>query len=108
VTSLSSHVLDVERGRPATGVPIVLRHDGKIVSQQVTNAEGRVPRFTESDLGGGVYQLVFDVATYFRAQGQTALFFRQVTLDFTIDDAQPHYHVPLLLSAYACTSYRGS
>lgn len=110
--SLSTHVLDTEQGRPAAGVPIALtRLDGKqpaVLARGETDADGRI-----SDLGGGaiepgLYRLEFDAATYFRRWGGDAPFLSKVTIDFQVASDGGHYHVPLLLSRYACSSYRGS
>ncbi len=108
MTTLSTHVLDVERGVPAAGVPVVLLAGGRTLAEHATDAGGRVADLTGSSLPSGAYQLVFDVAAYLRAQGRPAPFLQRVTIEFAIDGSTPHYHVPLLLSAYACTSYRGS
>ena len=109
MTTLSTHVLDIERGAPAAGVPIALFRGEQRLTQAETNADGRI-----ADLAGGTllergsYRLVFDVAAYFARQGRAAPFLERVSIEFQINPADPHYHVPLLLSPYACTSYRGS
>ena len=108
MTSLSTHVLDVERGLPAVGVPVSLYRADQRLAAAETNHDGRI-----ADLGGGAletgtYRLVFDVAAYFAAQGRSAPFLRRVSLEFEMHGSDRHYHVPLLLSPYACTSYRGS
>jgi 5-hydroxyisourate hydrolase len=108
VTTLSTHVLDVERGSPAVGVPIALFLGERPLARASTNADGRIPDLAGGDLEPGTYRLVFDVAAYFTAQGGGAPFLRRVSIDFDVHSADPHYHVPLLLSRYACTSYRGS
>jgi len=108
MTTLSTHVLDLERGAPAAGVPIELIHGERSVARAATNADGRVPDLAGGSLQPGTYRLVFDVAAYFAAEGRTAPFLQRVSLDFEVHAADPHYHVPLLLSRYACTSYRGS
>jgi 5-hydroxyisourate hydrolase len=108
VTTLSTHVLDVERGSPAVGVPIELLHGEQSLGQAKTNADGRVPDLAGGPLASGTYRLVFDVASYFAAQGQGAPFLQRVSIEFDVNGTAPHYHVPLLLSRYACTSYRGS
>ena len=110
--SISTHVLDTERGEPAEGVPITLaRWDGEqlaTVATAVTDRDGRTPDFEEGTLRVADYRLIFDVASYFRARRGAAPFLTNVQIDFQIADAQRHYHVPLLLSRYSCTSYRGS
>jgi 5-hydroxyisourate hydrolase len=108
VTTLSTHVLDIELGVPATGVPIQLFRGDASLAQASTDADGRVTNLSGGSLEAGSYRLVFDVATYFAARGRAAPFLRRVSIDFDVQAADPHYHVPLLLSRYACTSYRGS
>jgi 5-hydroxyisourate hydrolase len=108
VTTLSTHVLDVERGVPAVGVPIALFAGDKQVAHATTDAGGRVADLAQGSLDSGTYQIVFDVAAYFATQGRAAPFLQRVSIEFQTNAADPHYHVPLLLSAYACTSYRGS
>ena len=83
------------------------------LTETVTNADGRVdgPMLAGADLRPGVYRLVFDVERYFRAKGvalPTPAFLGQVPLDFGVADAQAHYHVPLLVSPWAYSTYRGS
>jgi 5-hydroxyisourate hydrolase len=108
VTTLSTHVLDIERGSPATGVPIELYRGAQPLARAETNADGRVPDLAGGSLEPGTYRVVFDVGAYFAARGRTAPFLRRVCIDFDVHAADPHYHVPLLLSAYASTVYRGS
>jgi 5-hydroxyisourate hydrolase len=108
VTTLSTHVLDVERGVPAKGVPVALHRGADHISTRSTNAEGRIPDVAGGDLAAGVYRLTFDVAEYFHAQGRAAPFLQSVTIEFEAQSTDRHYHVPLLVSPYACTSYRGS
>jgi 5-hydroxyisourate hydrolase len=99
--TLSTHVLDTARGEPAAGVRVTLSKDGVTVSEAVTDADGRV-----RDLGpvdGGRYRLVFDTAAYLGADA----FFPSVTVEFTVTDDR-HYHVPLLLSPFGYSTYRGS
>ena len=109
MTTLSTHVLDIERGAPAAGVPIALYRGEQRLSQAETNIDGRI-----ADLAGGAsleagsYRLVFDVAAYFAHQGRGTPFLERVSIEFQVNSADPHYHLPLLLSPYACTSYRGS
>jgi 5-hydroxyisourate hydrolase len=110
--SISTHVLDTEQGAPARGVPVALsRWQGDafvLLSAAQTDHDGRIPALLEGDLQPGTYQLAFDVAAYFRAQGRDVTFLSNVVIAFEIQDAARHYHVPLLLSRYACSSYRGS
>ena len=93
--SLSTHVLDTGAGRPAHGVAVELRLAGAVLARAETDADGRA-RLAD-DLAPGVYQLAF---------APPSPFFRRVELEIELVDG--HYHVPLLVSAYSCASYRGS
>ena len=115
---LSTHVLDTMNGCPAAGMAVRLqRLDGDQVHTLATltlNADGRNdggPLLTAQTMAAGRYRLVFSVAPYFRARG-VALpeppFIDEVNLDFGIADAAGHYHVPLLVSPWAYSTYRGS
>lgn len=102
--SISTHVLDAAAGRPAAGVRVVLdrqTEDGwdEVVSRG-TDADGRVPDLAPS-ADAGIYRLRFDVAAY-------SDFFPEVVVVFRIGDADTHHHVPLLLSPFAYSTYRGS
>lgn len=102
--SISTHVLDAATGRPAAGVRVVLERqteDGwdEMVSRG-TDADGRVPDLAAS-AAAGIYRLRFDVAAY-------SDFFPEVVIVFRIGDAGAHHHVPLLLSPFAYSTYRGS
>jgi 5-hydroxyisourate hydrolase len=108
MTTLSTHVLDVERGLPAVGVPVALYRGAERLGSVETNADGRIPDLAGGPLAAGVYRITFDVAAYFHAQGRSAPFLQRVTIEFEATATDRHYHVPLLLSPYACTSYRGS
>jgi 5-hydroxyisourate hydrolase len=99
--SLSTHVLDTVRGRPAAGVAIELLRGGEPVESVVTDGDGRA-RF--ADPGAGEYELVFAIGDYF---GE-APFLDRVPIRFRIADADAHYHVPLLASPWAYSTYRGS
>ena len=114
---LTTHVLDTASGRPAAGVRITLhRNLGEryaLVRDAVTNADGRcdAPLLDGEAFSKGRYRLVFAVGDYFAAQG-IALpdppFVDEVVLDFGIADAASHYHVPLLVSPWSWSTYRGS
>jgi 5-hydroxyisourate hydrolase len=107
VSAVSTHVLDTGRGRPAAGVPVALEgDDGRPVAQAVTDDDGRVGRLAADDLPAGGYRLRFDTAAYFAATGQAG-FFPEVVVAFTVESGQ-RYHVPLLLSPFAYSTYRGS
>jgi 5-hydroxyisourate hydrolase len=94
--TVSTHVLDTERGRPAAGVRVeLLTVGGELAGEGVTDADGRVAELAEA--GPGSYRIVFH---------PPSPFFTRVELEVTLVDG--HYHVPLLFSSYGCASYRGS
>ncbi|EXG80199.1 hydroxyisourate hydrolase [Cryptosporangium arvum] len=102
--SLSTHVLDAVHGRPATGLRVTW-HSGSAVVTRETDADGRVPSF--GDTAPGVHRLVFATGPWFEARGQRT-FYPEVSVVFEIVDADAHHHVPLLLSPFAYSTYRGS
>lgn len=108
---ITTHVLDAVEGRPAAEVGLTLyRHiDGQTaeVASGVTDADGRNRELGPEQLPPGTYRLVFATGEYFAAQGKTT-FFPQVTIDFRVEQGQEHYHVPILLSPFAFSTYRGS
>jgi 5-hydroxyisourate hydrolase len=108
MTSLSTHVLDTERGIPAAGVRVTLYRGQSALAEGVTEPNGRIADLGGGALDHGAYRLEFDVSTYLAAQGRPAPFLQRVILEFVLDASQPHYHVPLLMTPYAFTSYRGS
>lgn len=110
--SISTHVLDITRGRPAQGVPVVLeKKDGAAysrVEEGTTDADGRVKELVaEGKLTTGTYRITFDTGAYFTAQGVEG-FYPEASIVFVIREAEAHYHVPLLLSAFGYSTYRGS
>lgn len=114
---LSTHVLDTANGKPAAGMAIRLyRLDGErasLVSEHVLNSDGRpsAPLFADGALASGRYRLAFEVAAYFTAIGTPQAsppFLETVQLDFGVADTRQHYHVPLLVSPWAYSTYRGS
>jgi 5-hydroxyisourate hydrolase len=108
VTTLSTHVLDTEQGTPATGVSVALYRGDQPLAKAETNADGRIPDLARGSLDPGTYRLVFEVAAYYAAQGRPAPFLQSVTVEFRVGASDRHCHIPLLLSPYACTTYRGS
>ena len=110
--TISTHVLDNERGQPAVGVRVTLERrdaDGlSVLTEATTNTDGRIDDLLQGPLAAGVYRISFDAAGYFTQQGGEVPFVRAVTIEFEIVDTGRHYHVPLLMTRYACTSYRGS
>ncbi len=108
MSGISTHVLDTASGRPAAGVPVRLQtDDGRVVGTGATDTDGRVADLSGGALHAGVYQLVFDTAAYFLATGQQG-FYPEVAITFTVSNARQHHHVPLLLSPFAYSTYRGS
>lgn len=116
---LSTHVLDTAHGCPAAGMKVTLQRvadDGsaRTVKSVTLNADGRNdggPLLDAAAMAAGRWRLVFEVAAYFRARGvvlPAVPFVDVVQLDFGIADADGHYHVPLLVSPYAYSTYRGS
>ena len=110
---ITTHVLDTSRGGAAVGIAVVLELrealQWNVVGRGVTDANGRVTSLMpERPLVRGEYRLTFDTAAYHRAQGITAPFFPHVVITFYIVDAAAHYHVPLLLSPFGYSTYRGT
>ena len=114
---LTTHVLDTTQGQPARGMAVELyRLDGAqaaLVKFVRTNQDGRIdaPLLEGESMRPGCYRLVFDVAAYFSGQGTKLpepCFLGRVPLDFGIADAAAHYHVPLLVSPWSYSTYRGS
>jgi len=109
--SLSTHVLDTSRGGPAEGVALRLLRDGEELFTGFTNEDGRCPGMRDLTLPVGRYRLEFRVADYFRKAGvelPDPPFLDVIPIDFGIGEADSHYHVPLLLSPYGYSTYRGS
>jgi 5-hydroxyisourate hydrolase len=107
MTQLSTHLLDAVTGRPATGVAVTLADaDGGVLAEASTDDDGRVSDLYTGDMAG-TYRLRFDTATYFAAQGMTS-FYPEIVIAFEIADTTTSYHVPVLLSPYAYSTYRGS
>jgi len=115
---LSTHVLDTMHGTPASGMAVSLctTSDGvaTLVKQFILNSDGRNPDgllYDSASLKVGTYRLVFDVAAYFKARGVVLPepnFLNAVTIDFGVADVGAHYHVPLLVSPWSYSTYRGS
>ena len=103
--SLSTHVLDTALGRPAEGVMMRLERDMQVIHMARTDADGRVGGFGE--LAAGTYTLTFVTGAYHSATGQQG-FFPAVAITFIVANPEQHYHVPLLLSPFAYSTYRGS
>ena len=111
--TISTHVLDLELGVPAIGVPVALfrlEQDGRpeLIAEQTTDADGRIAALLRDKLEVGEYQLVFDLAAYAATLDRDADFFENLAIGIRVDDAERSYHVPLLVSPFGISTYRGS
>ncbi|HEX2712084.1 MAG TPA: hydroxyisourate hydrolase [Candidatus Acidoferrales bacterium] len=114
MSAITTHVLDMSSGRPASGVPVVLEsrsagNEWKTLGRGKTDADGRLANLLPAgaQLEPGTYRLIFGAAAYFGARNAES-FYPEVAVVFTIRDTTEHYHVALLLSPYGYTTYRGS
>jgi len=108
---LTTHVLDTALGRLAAGVGITLHHDGEELARAVTNADGRTDGPLLAALEAGVYELRFAVGDYLRGAGHAVSdppFLDVVPIRFGVAEPGEHHHVPLLVSPWAYSTYRGS
>ena len=109
--SLSTHVLDTMHGRPAAGMAVALSGPDGEIARGTTNGDGRCPDLAQGSLAAGRYTIRFSVADYFRGLGVVLPdppFLDEVAVDFGVSDEAGHYHVPLLVSPFAYSTYRGS
>lgn len=114
MSAITSHVLDLTRGKPASGIPLTLEireanENWKVLGTATTDADGRVKDLLPNnfELTPGTYRIHFDVSSYFRAQ-KIESFYPEASVVFTVRDCAQKYHVPLLLSPHGYTTYRGS
>ncbi|HXE74566.1 MAG TPA: hydroxyisourate hydrolase [Candidatus Xenobia bacterium] len=114
MSGISTHVLDTARGRPASGLHVTLESQSgegrwSVVGKGTTDADGRIARLLPAgaELHPGLYRLTFDTQSYFVAQEEEG-FFPRVVVTFEVRDPTQHYHVPLLLSPFGYSAYRGS
>lgn len=105
MSGISTHVLDTANGKPAAGMSVELYRGNSLVSGLKTNADGRIPAMLPEglELSEGIYRLVFHVSAYFPES-----FFPEVNILFHVRNAAQHYHVPLLLSPFGYSTYRGT
>lgn len=103
MAGITTHVLDTAQGRPAAGVAITLHRGNDVLFKGATDQDGRARVLDPERVESGVYRIVFDTGTY-NANG----FFPEAAITFRIDDVTQHYHVPLLLSPFGYSTYRGS
>ena len=113
MSGLTTHVLDTMHGRPAAGVAVRLLRAGREIVRTVTNVDGRcdAPLLSGDAIQAAAYRLEFDVGAYFRGLGVTLpepAFLETVGVDFGVADTAAHYHVPLLVSPFGYSTYRGS
>jgi 5-hydroxyisourate hydrolase len=115
MSSITTHVLDTSLGRPASGIPVTLESlhptDGwRQVGSGTTDADGRLRTLLPAGepLVRGSYRLTFTTGIYFAAQHGGSGFYPEVSVSFLVHDVAQHYHVPLLLSPFGYSTYRGS
>ncbi|MFL5777451.1 MAG: hydroxyisourate hydrolase [Chloroflexota bacterium] len=111
--TISTHVLDAERGAPAVGVGVTLYKLGEDarpvrLTQALTDSDGRIRDLLERPLSVGDYRLEFNLAPDRGELADAERFFRRMSVDLRVSDVRHSYHVPLLLAPYAMTTYRGS
>ncbi len=113
MSPITTHVLDTATGRPAAGIDVQLERQNAAgawlpLGSGKTDADGRIKTLlAASALESGLHRLTFDAESYFKAQ-KVASFYRQIPIQFQVDAKVPHYHVPLLLSPFGYSTYRGS
>lgn len=107
MSTVSTHVLDISLGKPAQGIRVTLEQGTDILGTGVTDADGRVPELKAgASTPAGVYRLRFLVDEYFTAAGRPG-FYTEITVNFRVAEGE-HYHVPLLISPFGYSTYRGS
>lgn len=109
MTRITSHVLDTSTGQPASGLAVRLERSGSSapLASATTDADGRLRDWLPAGVAPGRYRLVFETGAWFRAAGRDALY-PEVIIDFEVQDGASHYHLPLLLSPFGYSTYRGS
>jgi hydroxyisourate hydrolase len=111
-SAITTHVLDTALGRPAAGVSVRLEQRAEAgewlpLGEGVTDADGRIREVGPANVPAGTYRFTFDTGGYF-ATGGRETFFPEVTITFSVTDPDSHYHVPILLSPFSVSTYRGS
>ncbi|MBK7561359.1 MAG: hydroxyisourate hydrolase [Chitinophagaceae bacterium] len=112
MSQLTTHILDTTKGKPAKGVTVVLfqqhEEDWKQLTLGATNGDGRIPNLLQKDsiLDPGIYKMKFGTKEYFESQG-VQTFYPFVEITFTITGSE-HYHIPLLITPFGYSTYRGS
>jgi 5-hydroxyisourate hydrolase len=109
---ITTHVLDIARGEPAEGVTVILElrqaSEWTPIGRGITDTKGRVTTFSDGPVAPGTYRLTFDIGTYHREFGLAVPFFPEVKVTFNVRDPDEHYHLPLLLSPFGYSTYRGA
>jgi 5-hydroxyisourate hydrolase len=109
---ITTHVLDIARGTPAEGLTVILElrqaSEWTPIGRGNTDGKGRVDTLTEGPLSPGTYRLTFDIGAYHREVGLAVAFFPEVKITFNVRDPDEHFHLPLLLSPYGYSTYRGA
>ena len=108
MSTISTHVLDTSLGKPAAGVRVAFEQDdGQTIASSVTDANGRIASFEAGEIAAGSYKLRFDSAEYFTKTNRP-VFYPEVVVSFRVEAADEHFHIPLLLSPFGYSTYRGS
>lgn len=113
MSGITTHVLDLVKGGPAAGIRVLVGRTGEegngapVLAEAYTDSDGRVKQELPWPLQPGLYRITFETGAYFRAQGIES-FHPEVTVTFEVRDPHQHYHVPLLLSPFGYSTYRGS
>ncbi|SNT45711.1 hydroxyisourate hydrolase [Rhodococcoides kyotonense] len=107
MSGISTHVLDAATGTPAVGMHVRLMLGSHEFASNITDSDGRILSMIPALVESGTYRLVFDTGAYFAATA-TETFYPEVSISFTVVDPLAHHHVPLLLSPFAYSTYRGS
>jgi 5-hydroxyisourate hydrolase len=109
---ITTHVLDIARGVPAEGITVILElrqaSSWMPIGRGTTDATGRVDTLTVGPVSPGTYRLAFDIGSFHRQQGLSVSFFPEVKITFNVRDPDEHFHLPLLLSPFGYSTYRGA
>jgi 5-hydroxyisourate hydrolase len=109
---ITTHVLDIARGEPAQGITVILElrqaSEWAPIGRGTTDGKGRIATLADGPLSPGTYRLTFDIGTYHRDQGLSVAFFPEVRITFNVRDTEEHFHIPLLLSPFGYSTYRGA
>jgi 5-hydroxyisourate hydrolase len=107
MSAVTTHVLDVGRGGPAAGITVTLERGADVIGNGTTDRDGRITSIGPEQVTAGTYRLRFATGAYYEEQGVDH-FHPEATVDFTVTEPAEHFHVPLLLSPFSYSTYRGS